>query len=461
MTRFFLILVTLALITGRSDGQTVRAEQIPPPFPIPAGEGMFRVASAEPLGRRGFSLRLLNEAYQIDVSEVGEGASVTSHLAMGFGLSNSIDFTMSVPLLFDIAGGLSKYGTGDLTTSIKLGFPGKFPASTYAGFELSAVHPFGFDKPQALNVREFTRGEREMAARFLLDINREAVGLRLNLGYLAQSGIRNTGLMFGGGLEVGRGQIFSATAEYLVEPSLIGDATERAVFGVRMNLWWLQFEAGIEQGFSPDLPEFSAIAGVRIQTNFRTKNRRTFGERIRRVPMTRDEGKGVKVAVVNLLGYEHEGAGQAIASHIKTALARRGVRLIHIEDDRTAFLDPADASMLAEQYGAEVVITGRVLRYEMSRASRPNLPLVIGFPETQAKVEADLRIVEQGGDVFSAQITGQGRKNRGVSVFPVTKDDRTSYLNVLERNQVWNEAIDSMVGGLMRQMSDNFGWFPG
>ena len=118
---------------------------------------------------------------------------------------------------------------------------------------------------------------------------------------------------------------------------------------------------------------------------------------------------------------------------------------------------------LAEQAQVDVVITGRIMQYELTRNSRPNLPLVVGFPETAARVSADLRIVDarKDGDLFSTSLTGVGRKSRGVRMFPVSGDARTSYLSEVEKNKVWDDAISQVVHGLLRQMSENFKWFPG
>ena len=463
MKRHILPVLIALLLPAGSDAQEVLSEQVPPPFPVPAGEGLFRLASAEPLGRGGIQFRLLNEAYQISVDEVGQGTSVTGQLAAAIGLANTLDFAVSLPIMFDIAGGLTKYGTGDVTTSLKLGFPGRFPAAFYGGVEVSATHPIGFKGDQPLEVRPFSRGEREIASRFLFDINREAIGVRLNAGYLIQSGIRETGLIIGGGVEVGRGQIFTVTAEYFSEPNAIGTRTERAIFGARMNLWWLQFEAGLEQGFSRDLPDFSGMGGVRIATTFGNKQTKAFGNRTRRVPVQKDLSTAIRVAVVNLQGFEERGAGEAVARQIKTALTRHGhVRLIEVGDG-TAFLDADGAVRLAEQAQADIVITGRVLQYELTRNSRPNFPLVVGFPETAARVNADLRVVDarENGDLFSTNLSGVGRKGRGVRMFPVSGDDRTSYLTEVQKNKVWDDAIDQVVVGLLRQLSQNYKWFPG
>lgn len=460
----FVLAATLLLASSSTArAQNILSKQVPPTFPIPAGEGMFRLASAEPLGSGGFQLRMLNGAYQINVDEVGEGASFTGQLAGAFGITNMLDLAVSIPLMFDIVGGLTKYGSGDVTTSLKLGFPGRFPASFYAGLEISAIHPFGFKGDGPLDVRPFSRGSRELAGRFLFDINREGIGVRLNAGYLIQSPIRDHGMIIGGGVEVGRGQIITVTAEYISEPNALRSRTERAVFGARVNLWWLQIEAGIEQGLSPDLPDFSGMGGVRFATTFGSKQRKSFGNQTRRIPVKKDLSTAIRVAVVNLQGFEHQNAGESVARQIKTALTRQGhVRLVDVGEG-TAFLDSDGAVRLAEQAQVDIVITGRILQYELTRNSRPNLPLVVGFPETSARVSADLRIVDarDNGDLFSTNLKGVGRKGRGVRMFPISGDDRTSYLSEVEKNKVWDDAINQVVHGLLREMSQNFEWFSG
>lgn len=461
--RLILMAILAISFPVASSGQNVLSEQVPPPFPVPTGEGLFRLASAEPLGRGGFQIRFLNEAYQIRVDQVGEGTSLTGNLAAAIGLGNTLDFAISMPVMFDIAGGLTKYGTGDVTTSFKLGMPGRFPSAFYGGVEVSATHPIGFKGNQPLEVRPFSRGDREIATRLLFDINREAIGVRVNAGYLVRSGLRDPGLVMGLGVEVGRGQIFTVTAEYLSEPNALGNRSERAVFGARMNLWWLQLEAGLEQGFSRDLPDFLGMGGVRFATSLGGKQKKSFGNRTRRVPVAKDINTAIRIAVVNLQGFEHNRAGEVVAGKIKTALTRYGhVRLVEVGEG-TAFLDSEGAIRLAEQAQADIVITGRVLQYELTRNSRPNLPLVVGFPETAARVNADIRIVDtrQEGDLFSTNLSGVGRKGRGVRVFPVSGDDRTSYLSEVEKNRVWDEAISQVVHKLLREMSHNFKWLPG
>ena len=110
----------------------------------------------------------------------------------------------------------------------------------------------------------------------------------------------------------------------------------------------------------------------------------------------------------------------------------------------------------------ELALASRVIGV-VQRLPPQLLPLVVGFPETAARVNADLRIVDarQNGDLFSTNLSGVGRKSRGVRMFPVSGDDRTSYLTEVEKNKVWDDAINQVVVSLLRQLSENFKWFPG
>ena len=464
MRQLSLMITVLCLFqAGQARAQSVLAANVAPPFPVPMAEGLFRIDSAEPLGKGGFNLRYLNEAYRIDVSKVGDGTSLTGHLGLGYGLANGVDISVSFPLLLDIAGGLTKYGTGDITTAMKFGFPARFPSSVYYGLSLMATHPYGYGGREALNVRPYRRDSREIASRLLFDINKEAVGFRLNAGYLISSGMRQTGLIYGGGVEVGRGQIFTMTAEYWNEPRTAGGRTERAVFGGQMNLWGIRLEVGVEKGISPDLPNLSGMAGLRIHTTLGGKAKKFFGGRVRRISADRDRETTVRVAVVNFSGFEQQGAGDMVADRIRTVLGGYGhVRVVDIGKG-TEFLDPDAAMRLAQVSNVDVVITGRVLRYEANRSARPNVPLLIGFPETRTLMQADVRVIDRRAEerMLSAQVTGTGRKSRGLRLFPTSSDDRTSYLNVIEREQVWEEAINQMVGGLFEEMAQTFGWMPG
>lgn len=442
------------------DEVPVLSDRVPPPFSLPVGEGLFRVASAEPLGRGGVSFRFVNEAYQISVHRVGEGTSVTGHLGLAYGLSNNVDIGISVPLLFDVAGGLAKYGTGDIVSSMKFGFPSRYPAPVYFGFDVSMVHPYGYKGRQALNVRPYSRSSREISSRMMFDLNKDAVGFRINGGYLISSGTRDPGWMYGGAVEVGRGQVFTVTMEYMSEPNILGEQTQRAILGARMNLWRLKLEAGLEKGLSDDLPSVTAIAGLRLNPRLGA-GRKPASTELVRVP--KDDKTLIRVAVVNLAGFEHERVGELVAQEIKTSLGRyANIRLVDVGAG-TVFLDPDAAMRLAQSSNADVVITGRVLRYEMERGNRANVPLVVGLPQTRAHVAADIRIVDrrENGKTMSFSLTGTGTQGRGLRMFPTSQDDKTSYLSVMEKQRVWTDAIQQMLTHFFTGLRENFAWFPG
>jgi hypothetical protein len=461
----FIICLLTSFGANRSQAQEVLAGDVAPPFIVPMTEGLFRIFAAEPLGKKGFNIRYLNEAYKIRVDKVGTGTSLTGHAGIGYGITNGIDFSVSMPLMLDIAGGLTKYGTGDISTSLKFGIPGRFPSAYYLGLDLSATHPYGYNGREALNVRPFTRSGREYSSRLLLDINRDAIGFRFNAGYLASSQIRETGPTYGAGVEIGRGQIFTMTGEYWNEPSTtVGRRSKRAVLGAHMNLWWLRLQAGVEKGLSKDLPNLSAMAGVQIHTSLGGKQKKFFGGRTRRVPLAKDTETTVRIGIVNFPGFEDQKAGELMTSKIATVLSRYGhIRIVDIRADTgTEFLAPDAALELAKKRTLQVVITGRMLRSDITRSARPNVPLVVGFPQTVANMEADVRVVDvrKKGEVLSLRVLGTGRQSRGITLFPTSKDDRTSYLNALERERIWDEASSQAVARLTAELTQSFDWLP-
>ena len=301
-----------------------------------------------------------------------------------------------------------------------------------------------------------------MSGRFLVDLNKDAVGFKLNLGYLASSGSRSTGPMYGGAVEIGRGQIFTMMGEYWSEPGTVTGRTKRALLGGRMNLWWLQLEVGVEKGLSDDLPSVTGIGGVQIHTSFGGSKGKSFSARSRRVPLKRDLETRVRVAVVNFSGFEDQGSGVLMADKIKTVMTQFGhVRVIEVGEG-TEFMDPDAATRLAQVSGADAVITGRILRHDVGRMSRPNLPLVVGFPQTIATLEADVRVIDsrEDGKVLSARIIGNGRQNRGVKLFPTVGDDRSSYLSVVEKERIWDQAATQAVAQLFGEMAGTYDWVP-
>lgn len=459
----FAVLAAL-LGVGSPQAQSVVPEQAAPPYAVPMGEGLFRVTSAEPIGKGRLNIRFLNEAFRINVDKVGTGTSVTGNLGLGYGLANTLDLTASIPVMMDIAGGLTKYGTGDITTTMKVGFPGEFPSRAYGGFELMATHPYGYKDRKVLNVRPYSRGSRELAARGLFDFNHRQIGMRFNVGYLFSSQLREPGPMLGAAVEIGRGQIFTATAEYWREPAVTaGEITERATFGAHMNLWFLRLEAGVEKGLSSDLPSVTGMAGVRIQTSFGGLRKNRTDMSTVEIPRRYRGGPPVRVAVVNFAGFEAQKAGEMVARYLKQALTRYGhIRVVEVGEG-AQYLDPDAAVRLAEMSDADVVITGRVVRYESNRSSRPNVPLVLGFPQTQAVLETDVRIVDrtEQGEVLSTRVGGSGTQNRGVRMFPTPGDDQTSYLSVIEKEQLWQDALQELVSGLLGRIGQRFNWLPG
>ena len=87
---------------------------------------------------------------------------------------------------------------------------------------------------------------------------------------------------------------------------------------------------------------------------------------------------------------------------------------------------------------------------------------MVGFPLTEAMLEADIRVVDQRkeGEVLATRVTGKGRQTRGVRLFPTPGDDRTSYLSAVDRERIWGEAGMQIVTGLLTEMGGAFAWLP-
>ncbi|MBI2952629.1 hypothetical protein HYY27_11060 [bacterium] len=435
------------------------------PYPVPMGVGMFRVRAAEPLSRGGMTVRYLNEGYTIHVRKLGGGGSFTGHLGVGIGLANLMDFSFSLPLLLDSAGGLLKYGSGDAVTSLKLAGPGRFPSGFYLGLETTATHPTGYKGIRALNVRPFGAGKRDLSTRLLIDIGRSPLSVHLNVGQVLSGGGRKGGMILGGGVQLGKGQIFTVTGEYVSEPGVAAPQTKRATLGMHFNLGGsFRLEAALERGMSKDLPELAGMVGFRIVARG--------GEKSRRIQMTQTKipveglsgdlkpGETVRVAVVNFAGLEDNGAGRKVGERLRSVLsAYTRIQIVQLRED-PVFLDLNGALELAKASGADLVITGRVLKYDLTRTPSAQVPLIVGFPKTVAEVEADVRVVERkkGAMALSARMSGRGEQKQGIRLMPTSSDDRMTYLGAREKEQLRDQAVQQLVSDLVAAMASNFKW---
>jgi len=84
-------------------------------------------------------------------------------------------------------------------------------------------------------------------------------------------------------------------------------------------------------------------------------------------------------------------AAALIARHVAEAIEQRGVEVIPTEDVRRATEDagpeisiPAMAQMVAERFGAEALLVGKVLRYQerVGQAAGSTRPAAVGFEVT-------------------------------------------------------------------------------
>ncbi len=438
------------------------------PYPIPMGEGLFRVRAAEPLSRGQGAFRYLHEGYTIQVRKLGGGGSFTGHLGAGFGLTNVMDLSFSVPILLDSAGGLLKYGTGDVAASFKLAGPGRFPAGAYFGLETTATFPTGYKGIRALNVRPFGADKRDLSSRLLIDIRHNPVSVHLNVGQVISGGGRKGGMTMAGGMALGRGQLFTLTGEYMSEPGMSVPRTNRVTVGAHFNLGGsFRLEAAVERGLTKDLPQLAGMVGIRIVGNSGVKGRKT---RMIRTRISADQGQiasgGLKsgetmrIAVVNFAGLEDNGAGRKLGGRLRPMLsAYSRVQIVTLRDD-PVFLDLNGAIDLAKASGADLVITGRILRYDLTRTSSAQVPLIVGFPKTVAEVEADVRVVEpkKGALALTARMKGRAEQKQGIRLTPTSSDDRLTYLGAREKEELRNQAVQQMATDLIAALGSDYKW---
>jgi hypothetical protein len=171
-------------------------------------------------------------------------------------------------------------------------------------------------------------------------------------------------------------------------------------------------------------------------------------------------GETVRVAVVNFAGLEDNGAGRKVGERLRSVLAAYGrIQIVPLRED-PAFLDLGGALELAKASGADLVITGRVLKYDLTRTASAQVPLIVGFPKTVAEVEADIRVVERkkGAMALSVRLGGRGEQKQGIRLMPTSSDDHMTYLGAREKEQLRDQAVQQMVGDLVATIASNYKW---
>ena len=171
-------------------------------------------------------------------------------------------------------------------------------------------------------------------------------------------------------------------------------------------------------------------------------------------------GETLRVAVVNCGGLEQTGAGKKVGEQLRTVLsAYNNVRIVPLRED-PVFLNLDGATDLAGASGADLVITGLVLKYDLERMPSAQIPLVVGFPKTTAYVEADVRVVEprKRAMVLSGRMSGRGERGQGIRLLPTSSDDQLTYLGAVEKEQLRDEAVQKLVTNIVLSMRPNFKW---
>jgi hypothetical protein len=305
-----------------------------------------------------------------------------------------------------------------------------------------------------------------MVTRLLVDINRQPVSFHMNLGQVLSGGGRNGGMTMGAGLALGKGQLFTVTGEYVQEPGMSVPQTKRMTLGMHFNLGGsLRLEAALEKGMTKDLPELAGMVGFRFVGRAGEKGRKLAMTKVKvpEEPTASGDarsGPTIRIAVANFAGLEDNGAGRKVGERLRQVLsAYARVKIVPLRED-PVFLDLSGAMDLAKAAGADMVITGRMLKYDLTRMPSSQVPLVVGFPKTVADVEADVRVVEQkkGAMALAARMKGRSEQKQGIRLTPTSSDDRMTYLGAREKEQLREQAVGQLVGDIVAAMSSNYKW---
>ena len=490
----------------------------------PMGQGLDLVHSAEPLGAGRFRLRIMNRSSPIVVPQLGEGSIYTGGYGIGYGLSDRLDLSFTVPFLLDSVNGLNKYGTSDPVLGIKLSRPGKLPSDFYTGYQLLIGLPLGYKGEHALDaiggIRTFSSESLDIGLQGLMDFHFKHVSLLLN-GGLYRSGNPEvmSQLIWGGGLEFGRRSRWASfNIEYQSQVAFSQQATAVSIIkmGTRFNIMrGMDLELNREFGLLDHPTGSSFTFGVRLH-GFMTGERRLAWRHIIYKPVPPPKrlyrpSQVLRLAIVDFEGFEEFGAGQRIVEKIKHRLEPHDslevvdlARYANVPNE--GFLKPRQALELAKKLGIDIVVTGAVSQFGVDRFAGLNVPYMVKLPQAQAEVGLRYRVLEFDHDKsqmkarnqkvqpvgnlildnsdgiapqeefdttknqiqaklvlkneYSQEVKGVGKMRRGMRLFSGDQRDITSSASAVELQSIQEAALDDLVGNMLAAMAEQFSWVP-
>ena len=436
-------------------------------FTVPLGQGLDLVGSAEPLGKSRFRLRAVNRSKRIVLTELGEGSSYTGIYGLGYGVSDRLDVSMSVPFFLDSAGGISKYGTSDPVIGLKLSTPGVVPSNFYRALQLLVGLPLGYKGEHEIDKtgegRQFSNGAVDTGLQFLMDVHFDKVSLLFNGGFYSSGNPDVVSqLVYGIGAEVGRrNPRASLNLEYESRLALADQsrAVGIAKVGTRIQLFrGIEFELNREFGFHDHPTDTATTFGIRTHGYF-TGRRRFESRMVLYEPPPKQERiyepeQVMRLAVLDFGGFEEYRTGTRLVDKIRTELERHDslevVDLSKFKGIRKhGLLTPMEALELGRKLDVDVVISGTVSDYEVDRFSGRTVPFVFEIPETEVNVSLRYRVMWFAGssrmemEALTEEVSGSGLLRKRVRLLPADRRDITVARAAPER--VWRGQVQPSV----------------
>jgi len=451
---------------------------------VPLGQGLEMVHAGEPLGKGRFRLRLLNRSHSVVLQQLGQGSSYTGSYGIAYGLSPSLDFSFLLPFLMDSAGGLNKYGSGDVVVGVKWSRPSKIPANFYSAFQMLLSLPLGYKGEHGLDeiggVRSYSSEAIDLGLQYLMDLNFDHVSLLLNGGYFV-SGNPNIlpELVYGLGLEVGRRRRWASfNIEYQARVAFTEQSNASGVLklGTRLNLFrGTQLELNREFGFLNHPTAAVFTFGLRfhgfLSGRRRLESRYTLYQPPPKVKREYAPENVLRLAIVGFGGFEELQAGQRLVDKLKAHLEPHdSIEVVDLSRyaniPRKGFLRQRQAVELAQKLGVDVVLTGRVEEFDINRFGGKQVPYLILAPEAVVEVAMRYRIIEFSNrdkleiQAYSNRIKGKGRLRKRVQLLHTDRRDITSAATAREMVAVQDDALDDLVDNLLATMATQFTWVP-
>ena len=316
----------------------------------------------------------------------------------------------------------------------------------------------------------------------LMDLHWRYTSIYLNGGYF-RSGNQDVPpqLAYGLGVEFGRqNRWLGVKVGYQTRIALASETGSVGLLnlGLRLRLFkGIEFEVGREMGFVDHPIRTVNHFGLRFHGKL-SGGRSLQSRYLLYLPPPRPKrdyvaDRGLRLGIVDFSGFEELAAGRRLVAKIRAQLAPHD-SLEVIEVNRydgvpsQGLLSAAQALEVAKKLGVDIVVTGRVSRYEVDRFAGREIPYLFALPETRVEVKLEYRILsflDKGGadremETHMNAALGLGRGGRKVRLLPVDRQDITAIGTAVELASIQEAALDDLVLNLLANLAEKYSWMP-